>query len=163
MQQFVKESVIDAPRERVFAFHARPDIFALLQPPWEETRIIKPPRSLKVGTVVVLKTKLGPLWVTIEAEHVAYVENERFDDIMRRGPFAYWHHKHLFIARGEQCLLRDEIDYALPLGRLGNLLGAAFVRRKLDNLFAFRHALTAREVASGINAADRATSPDRFP
>lgn len=149
MEHFVKESLLDAPCERVFAFHERPDAFALLQPPWEKTRIIRPPRSLKVGTVVVLKTKLGPLWITIEAEHVAYVQNERFDDVMRRGPFAHWHHKHLFSARGGQCLLRDEIEYALPLGALGELLGAAFVRRKLERLFTFRHALTARELARG--------------
>ena len=149
MERFVKETLLDAPCERVFAFHERPDAFALLQPPWEETRIIRPPGDLAVGTVVVLKTKLGPLWITIEAEHVAYVQNERFEDVMRRGPFAHWHHKHLFSARGARCLLRDEIDYALPLGALGRLFGAGFVRRKLERLFAFRHALTAREVARG--------------
>jgi ligand-binding SRPBCC domain-containing protein len=148
MHQFVKESLIDASRERVFAFHQRPDAFALLQPPWEETRILEPPTSLAVGTRVVLETKVGPLWLTIEAEHVAYVENERFEDVMHKGPFAHWHHKHLFIARGQQCLLRDEVAYALPLGALGSLFGGRFVRSKLERLFAFRHQITAREVAA---------------
>jgi ligand-binding SRPBCC domain-containing protein len=144
MLTFVKESLLDATREQVFAFHQRPDAFSLLLPPWERTRVLQPPTSLAVGTRVVLQTQVGPLWFTIEAEHVAYVENERFEDVMRKGPFAHWHHRHLFFARGPQCLLRDEIEYALPLGKLGRLVGGPFARRKLERLFAFRHEVTAR-------------------
>lgn len=147
MLTFVKESLLDASRERVFAFHQRPDAFALLLPPWEQTRIITPPKSLAVGTRVVVQTKLGPVWFTIEAEHVAYVENERFEDVMRKGPFVHWHHKHLFFERGERCLLRDEIEYALPLGLLGRWFGAPIARHKLERLFAFRHEVTARALA----------------
>jgi ligand-binding SRPBCC domain-containing protein len=144
---FVKETLIDAPRELVFAFHRRPDAFALLLPPWEQTRVLRPPQGLEAGTLVVVETKLGPLWVRIEAEHVAYVENERFEDVMRKGPFAHWHHKHLFIAQGQRCLLRDEVAYRLPLGALGRAFGGAYARRKLERLFAFRHEVTARELA----------------
>jgi ligand-binding SRPBCC domain-containing protein len=153
MRQFIHESLIDASREQVFAFHQRPDAFALLQPPWEQTRILEPPTSLAVGTRVVLETKVGPLWLTIEAEHVAYVENERFEDVMHKGPFAYWHHKHIFTAHGDQCVLRDEISYALPFGPLGALFGAALVQRKLERMFAYRHEVTAREVAPPLGRA----------
>lgn len=154
MHKFVKESLLDATREQVFAFHQRADAFTLLLPPWEQTRVLKPPTSLEVGTQVVLQTKVGPLWFTIEAEHVAYVENERFEDVMRRGPFARWHHKHLFFARGQQCLLRDEIAYELPLGTLGNVFGAPIARAKLERLFAFRHEVTAREVGRSLARSD---------
>jgi uncharacterized protein len=44
-------------------------------------------------------------------------------------------------------LLRDEIAYELPLGALGRTFGGAFARSKLERLFAFRHEVTAREVA----------------
>lgn len=143
---FVKESLLAAPREAVFAFHERADAFALLQPPWEQTRILQPPRSLEVGTVVILQTKIGPFWATLEAEHVAYVKNERFEDVMRRGPFQRWRHKHLFIEQGEQCLLRDEIDYALPLGPLGELAARLVARPKLERMFAYRHEVTRQHV-----------------
>ena len=59
--RFVKESVIEASAERVFAFHEAPDAFERLQPPWQTTRIVQPPASLEVGTRVVLEIKLGPL------------------------------------------------------------------------------------------------------
>lgn len=148
MLTFVKESLLDATPAQVFAFHQRPDAFTLLLPPWEETRVIRPPTSLEVGTRVLMKTKLGPFWFTIEAEHVACVHNERFEDVMRRGPFAHWHHKHLFLARGAQCLLRDEVEYVLPLGPLGQLFGAPIARHKLERLFTFRHEVTRRALAA---------------
>ena len=151
MSEFVKESLIEASRELVFAFHQRPDAFSLLLPPWEKTRILQPPASLDVGTRVVLATRIGPLWTRIEAEHVFYAPNERFDDVMRKGPFARWHHKHLFLPHPRGCLLRDEVTYELPLGALGRVFGGAYAKHKLERLFAFRHEVTAREVAKGAS------------
>lgn len=150
--QFLKESVIPASVEEVFAFHERPDAFALLQPPWEKTEIIAPPSSLEVGTRVELRTKAGPFWITIVAEHVAYEKNRHFEDVMMRGPFARWHHKHLFLEHEEGCVLRDEIEYAPPLGWLGRLVDPFFVRPKLNRLFDFRHEVTRREVLAARNA-----------
>lgn len=145
--------MIAAPRHAVFAFHERPDAFALLQPPWEQTRILRPPTGLEVGTQVRLQTRVGVVWVTIEAEHVAYAKDERFEDVMRSGPFAHWHHKHLFLEQGPHCLLRDEIDYALPFGPLGALAARLVVERKLARMFAYRHDVTEREVLRSLSAA----------
>ncbi len=144
--QFIKESVIEASVEEVFAFHERPDAFSLLQPPWERSEIIQPPAGLEVGTQVVLRSKLGPMWITIEAEHVAYVKNERFEDVMRKGPFAKWHHKHLFFAHERGCRLRDEIEYEPPLGFLGRLFAPIAVERRLRRMFDYRHEVTIKEV-----------------
>jgi ligand-binding SRPBCC domain-containing protein len=144
--QFVKESVLPASVAEVFAFHERADAFELLQPPWERVEIIVPPSSLEVGTRVELRTRVGPFWITIVAEHVAYEKNQRFEDVMVRGPFAAWHHKHLFFEHEDGCRLRDEIDYAPPLGWLGRLIDPIAVRPRLVKLFDHRHAVTRREV-----------------
>ena len=145
MMRFVKESRIGASAETVFAFHEAKDAFERLQPPWQETEIIKPPSSLAVGTRVVLRTKIGPCWQTIEAEHVAYEPGRMFADEMTRGPFASWVHKHIVTPRGpHESTLTDDIEYELPLGALGKLFGAAFARRELERLFAYRHEVTRR-------------------
>ena len=62
--QFVKESVFPVSVEELFAFHERPDAFALLQPPWDPVEIIQPPTSLEVGTQVKLRSKVGPFSVS---------------------------------------------------------------------------------------------------
>ncbi|MCA9716862.1 MAG: SRPBCC family protein [Myxococcales bacterium] len=140
--QFVQESIIPAPVEAVFGFHERPDALARLTPPWERVTVIQPPTSLEVGTVVILRQRLGPLPITIVAEHVAYEKNVRFEDVMRKGPFRRWHHKHLFFPHPEGCRLRDEIEYEAPLGPLGRAVDGLLVRPRLQKMFDYRHEIT---------------------
>ena len=141
--RFVKESLIHASAEKVFAFHEARDAFERLQPPWQTTEIVQPPASLEVGTRVVLRIKVGPVWQTIVAEHVAYQPGKMFADQMVEGPFAKWVHRHIVTPRGEgECTLTDEIEYELPLGVLGRVFGGWFARRNLERLFEFRHRVT---------------------
>ena len=143
--RFVKESVLPASVEEVFAFHERPDAFEMLQPPWERVEVVQPPASLQVGTRVVVRSKVGPFWTEIVAEHVAYEKNRFFEDVMTKGPFARWHHKHLFFEDEGGCRLRDEIDYAPPLGILGRLVDPVLIRARLERVFEYRHEVTRRE------------------
>lgn len=147
--RFLRETVIRAPASRVFAFHERKDALQLLTPPWQTTEIIQPPTSLAVGTRVILRTKIGPFWQTMEAEHVEYEHGVMFADRVVRGPFRSWLHRHV-ITRidDESCKLSDDIEYELPLGALGRLFGGGFARRELDKLFDYRHEVTRRECES---------------
>jgi ligand-binding SRPBCC domain-containing protein len=147
--KFLKESEIAASAETVFAFHEAPDAFARLQPPWQVSEILQPPRSLAVGTKVVLRTKIGPIWQRIEAEHVAYEPGRMFADRMTRGPFAAWLHRHVVTPLGPHTSrLTDDIEYELPLGALGRIFGGAYARRELERLFAYRHDVTRRACES---------------
>ncbi len=141
---FIKESVFPASVEELFAFHERPDAFALLQPPWEQTEIVVAPASLEVGTRVVFRTKVGPFWTELEAEHIAFERNVRFEDTLIRGPFAKWHHRHLFFEDPNGARLRDEIDCEPPLGVVGRWFGEPIVRRRLTRMFDYRHEATRR-------------------
>ena len=149
--QFVKESVFPVSVEELFAFHERPDAFALLQPPWDPVEIIQPPTSLEVGTQVKLRSKVGPFWIDIVAEHVAYVKNERFEDVMVKGPFAKWHHKHLFLDHADGSMLRDEIELEPPLGPLGRLAAPVAVLPRLRKLSDYRHEVTRRHVTAPVS------------
>ncbi len=141
--QFVKKSRIAASAQVVFAFHEAPDAFARLLPPWQKSEIIQPPTSLAVGTRVILRTKVGPIWQTIEAEHVEYEAGKMFADRMNKGPFARWLHRHVITPDGPSaCTLTDDIEYELPLGVLGRVFGGPFARRELERLFEYRHRVT---------------------
>lgn len=148
--RFVKESLVAAPAERVFAFHEEPDAFQRLQPPWQTTQVVQPPTSLAVGTRVVVKVKVGPFWQTIVAEHVAYEPGRMFADRMVEGPFPHWLHRHVVTPRGpDRCVLTDDIEYALPLGVLGRVFGGWLAQRMLERMFAYRHAVTRRACEAG--------------
>lgn len=141
-------TLVRATARRVFAFHEDPSALARLTPPWEHVEVITPPASLAVGTRVVLRTRVGPIWQRWVAEHFAYERDVSFADRQIEGPFASWEHHHLFedLSEPDRPLTRltDRISYRLPLGPLGALFGGAFVRRKLDRLFDFRHETTRR-------------------
>jgi ligand-binding SRPBCC domain-containing protein len=140
---FVKETVIAASAETVFAFHEHPEALARLTPPWQKTEILKAPTSLRVGTRVILRTKVGPLWQTIEAEHVEYEAGRMFADRIVKGPFRSWLHRHIVTPRGaKESLLTDDVTYELPLGVLGRVAGGPFARREIERLFAYRHEVT---------------------
>jgi ligand-binding SRPBCC domain-containing protein len=142
-QHFTKETVIAAPAAVVFAFHERPDAFALLQPPWQKTEIVQPPKSLAVGTRVILRVRVGLVWQTIEAEHVAYEPGHMFADRMVRGPFSRWLHRHIVTPEGPNAArLKDAVEYELPLGPLGSFLGSKIARHQLERMFEYRHQVT---------------------
>jgi ligand-binding SRPBCC domain-containing protein len=141
--RFVMESRIAASPESVFAFHEAPGALASLIPPWERVQVESGGGSLKVGSRVVLKTYLGPIPLRWVAEHTLYEPPHRFADRQVSGPFARWEHTHNFLDDGSGgTILRDEVDYDVPLGAVGRLLAGGFIRRKLQRMFEYRHQKT---------------------
>lgn len=148
--KFVKESHIDAPPEEVFAFHESPAALERLIPPWENMRVVESAGSLEVGSRVVLRGRVGPLPVQWVAEHMEYDPPTLFADRQVSGPFASWYHRHHCLGDGEGgTLLRDEVEYTLPLGWLGQLCGGWFIRGKLERMFEYRHDTTRKLIETG--------------
>jgi len=144
MPTFVKRSRVAAPAEDVFRWHARPGAFERLTPPWERVEVLARSGGLEVGARVTLRTSHGE-WV---AEHTELREGRMFRDVQRRGPFKRWDHQHLFAPDGDGCVLEDRIEYELPYGALGRAAAGGSVERRLERVFAWRHAVTAADVVA---------------
>ena len=141
---FVKESIIAASPERVFAFHELPDALERLTPPWERARIVESARSLEVGARAIIETRiLGLVPVRWVAEHTAYDPPRMFEDVQVSGPFRRWRHRHIFRPSEDgAALLRDEIEYEAPLGPLGRMMSPLLIEPRLARLFDYRHRVT---------------------
>jgi ligand-binding SRPBCC domain-containing protein len=74
-------------------------------------------------------------WVT-EITHVA--PGQFFVDEQRFGPYAFWHHKHFLHPIEGGVEMEDWVHYKLPMGPLGQLAHAVFVRRQLQGIFDYR-------------------------
>jgi ligand-binding SRPBCC domain-containing protein len=48
----------------------------------------------------------------------------------------------------KSCRLEDRVEYELPLGFIGSLLGGWFVDKKLRKLFRYRHNVAAEALAN---------------
>lgn len=129
--------------EEAYAWHARPGAFDRLKPPWQSLDVIEPLQELANGARTVFRVRQGPIKIRWVADHEEVEPGRGFTDVQTRGPFAFWRHHHGFEPIDEtSCLLRDSIRYRLPLGPLGRLAGGALLRRDLERMFHFRHALT---------------------
>ena len=144
---FIRRVHIPAPAAEVFQWHAQPGTFERLTPPWESVEIVERSGGIENGGRVVLRMGLGPVSRQWVAEHRDYEVGVQFRDVQISGPFAHWEHTHRVEADGRAgCILEDRIEYALPGGRLGQILGGVWTRRKLARLFAYRHEVTYQDV-----------------
>jgi uncharacterized protein (TIGR01777 family) len=154
---FVKRSLLPASADEVFRWHARPGALERLSPPWDPAIVESRTGGIEdEGARVVLR--VGPLRQRWVAEHHGTVPGRGFHDRLVEGPFAHWEHAHLMAAEGEHaCTLEDRIEYALPSGRLGDAAGGPMVRALLERMFAYRHRVTADDLAA--HAACRGGGP----
>jgi ligand-binding SRPBCC domain-containing protein len=147
--KYVKETRIAATPETVFRFHESPDALRSLIPPWEKMTVAESDGSLAIGSRVVLRGRMGPIPIAWVAVHTEYAPPHLFADRQESGPFAAWHHRHHMLDDGRGgTILRDEVDYAVPMGKIGQFFGGWFVRRKLEKMFAYRHETTKRLIES---------------
>ena len=140
---FVKESIIHAPPEKVFAFHELPDAFERLVPPDEVVRLVQKADISQVGSRAVIEQKIFGIfpsrWV---AEHIAYDPPRMFEDIQISGPFASWRHRHIIEPHEDGAILRDDIEFEPPLSFLGQIAAPLAILPKLEKIFVYRHEVT---------------------
>lgn len=64
-----------------------------------------------------------------------------FIDFQKKGPYKLWHHHHEFIPNENGVLMKDTVDYELPMGFLGEIAHPVFVKKKLKHIFDYRYAV----------------------
>lgn len=77
---------------------------------------------------------------------VAYERPHMFIDEMQRGAFARWRHTHRFTTLDGGTSMSDEVDYASPLGLLGNIADALFLKNYMTR-FLINHNAQFKEMA----------------
>jgi ligand-binding SRPBCC domain-containing protein len=155
---FRSEQWLPYPVETVFAFFADPENLPALLPPWQHARLESmtllspqrangktPSNAAGAGSRITLSLRslpFLPIRVRWDAEITQFEANHSFSDRQIRGPFASWQHNHRFLSLDRNgpsvTVLTDEIEYDLPLGPLGNIAHALFVRKQIESTFAFR-------------------------
>jgi hypothetical protein len=133
------EMLVYQPIEETFAVFEDAHNLSKLTPSWLNFRVITPGRiKMRRGTEISYRIKwLGlPMhWKTLIS---AYEAPFLFVDQQEEGPYALWRHRHSFNSTDEGTVVRDQVDYALPFGPLGEVAHRAVVRRQLLSIFHFR-------------------------
>jgi len=162
-QRFVTCQWIPFTVDVVFAFFSNPHNLPLLMPERLQARIeklkLEPPapsplfpssywggqeKAAGVGSQIELSFRpvsYVPMRVRWQARITEFVWYSHFCDEQVRGPFDRFHHRHGIRAEIQQgrigTQLTDEVEFALPLGTVGQLWDTA-VQRQLKRTFAIR-------------------------
>ena len=131
---------IEVPQERAFGFFSDALNLEALTPPWVHFRLLtQGPIEMGAGALLDYRLRIRGFPVRWTTRIESWEPPVRFLDIQLRGPYALWEHTHTFEPDGEDAVvIGDRIRYTLPLGPLGRLAHAVFVRRDLERIFAFR-------------------------
>lgn len=147
MEVYERLSSMPVPAEELYGWHARPGAFERLVPPWQRVKVVERHGGVADGSRLVLKVQAGPLRGTWVAEHHDVVPGRQFADRQVTGPFGAWDHLHRFIPDGEDAsILEDHVEYDLPGGRAGRLLGSRPARPQFERIFRFRHERTRNDL-----------------
>jgi ligand-binding SRPBCC domain-containing protein len=135
------EQVLNASMPEAWTFFSKADNLEKITPSYMGFDITSPvtDKPIYAGEIItyIIHPVLGiPLrWMT-EITHVK--EGEYFVDEQRQGPYGLWHHQHHFEAVEGGVKMTDIVHYSLPLGILGRIAHALFIRRQLEGIFAYR-------------------------
>ena len=155
MPLFEWRSTMPVPVDALYAYHARPEAFERLAPPWRKLRVVEQRGDMTDGELV-FEFMVGPAKCRWKAEMTDHIEGRQFVDRQVRGPFAEWRHTHRFLPIDEHSSeLLDHVEFSLPAGAVTDLVGEGTADRALARLFSFRHARAGFDLARHARWADR--------
>ncbi len=141
---FHAETLIPVPIEAAWDFFSLATNLEKITPPEVKFRTVTDLRDKRIYNGMKICYKLRPLlnipmkWETeIRQVDAPY----KFMDKQMKGPYAFWEHTHTFEPIAGGVKMTDEVLYALPLGWLGIFMHSIIVKRKLNEIFAFRESV----------------------
>ena len=145
------EQVLPLGLPEAWAFFSDPRNLPLITPPWLGFAIQGPVCArARNGLLIEYRVRPFPLvalrWIT---RLLAVEEPVRFIDEQLAGPYRFWQHEHRFEPVPGGTRMVDRVDYALPLGILGDLAHPLIVRPRLERIFAHRRAALERRFPAG--------------
>tara|TARA_B100000965_G_C19491148_1_gene713064 strand:- start:425 stop:895 length:471 start_codon:yes stop_codon:yes gene_type:complete len=142
IHQIRTEQFLNATIEEVWDFVTFPGNLKKITPEYMNFVIKSKNMNEKIYPGMIICYKVSPVlkiptsWVT-EITHVK--KNEFFVDEQRVGPYAIWHHEHLFREEKSGVKMIDIISYKLPFGIIGRCMHYLFIKNRLNDIFNYRY------------------------
>ena len=132
--------VLPMPREQAFSFFEDPRNLFDITPDW--LRFVMKDREANTTMFEGAEFDYTIRWFGVpmpwKSRITGYRPPEEFTDVQIAGPYRSWSHLHIFEAVPRGTVMRDVVNYQLPLGPLGRAVHALAVRRQLEDIFRYR-------------------------
>jgi len=136
---FTSAQVVPISPDEAFRFLRNPQNLHKIMPKSMRLQIDWPSDQLLVlGSRFRTRLVKAGLPIKWDTEVTDFVPGHSFTDIQTNGPFRRWEHTHSIreVAGGTE--ITDRLEIEMPLGWLGRIAMALFVRRDMEQLFQYR-------------------------
>ena len=137
-----RKKILNTDIDTAWNYFSSPDNLHEISPPDIRLNMLYQSGGNKVYAGQIITYTIKPLlgiplnWMT-EITHVK--EKEYFVDEQRFGPYALWHHTHLFRSVEGGVEMTDIVSYKMPFGFIGEIAHLLFVKKQLADIFDFRN------------------------
>ena len=144
MHKFIAEQYLPISIEKAWEFFSSPGNLALITPPEMEFKILSHNLEKEIYEGMIIDYRVKPLlgipvkWRTRIGKTMLH---ESFSDNQIEGPYSVWEHNHYFTSQNGGTMMRDVVNYDLPLGIIGNIMHSLVVRKKINYIFEFRKSI----------------------
>lgn len=126
--------------EEVFTFFSDEKNLEKITPDWLNFYVVgKSTDDIGKGTLIDYKLKLQGMPLRWRTEIDTWDPPNSFSDHQLKGPYKKWHHTHIFKSLGGGTLMKDQVDFSLPLGPLGLLAAGHKVQNDVEKIFRHRN------------------------
>ncbi len=134
------------PIREAFEFFSNPRNLERLTPDLVHFQYLTPPpERVSPGTILEYRLRLYRVPVKWRTRIESLEAPTRFIDVQEKGPYAMWRHTHSFREIDTtHTEIRDNVEFAMPLGPLGELAYRLFVAGSLQQIFDYREAALRR-------------------
>ncbi|GAB4074763.1 SRPBCC family protein [Barrientosiimonas marina] len=139
--QMRRQQQLPISLEEAWTLFSDPGKLPDITPSWMQFTVTSQPKG-NIYPGMITTYHLRPLlgirltWVT----EITQVQDQvYFVDEQRFGPYRFWHHEHHFKAIEGGVEIIDIVNYAMPVGVIGQAVHQVNVGRKLHDVFDYRY------------------------
>lgn len=131
-------TTLNAPLQDTFAFFSKPENLGLITPSVMQFEITGTPARIEPGAHIDYRITVQGLPMRWKTRIAQWEPGVCFVDSQERGPYRSWYHQHVFRAEGSRTVMEDRVYYTPPLGILGRMAHALFIKPMLRHIFQYR-------------------------
>ena len=137
-EMFAEQWVGKTPDE-IFPYFCSETNLEELTPKYMGFKVIgKSTKEIQEGTLIDYRLSLHGVPMKWRTRIEEWAPDSKFVDTQLSGPYKRWHHTHEFIPFAGGTLMRDRVQYKLPLGWLGDIAASWKVTDQVNDIFEFR-------------------------
>lgn len=141
MHKLIRQQQLNCDLEKAWSFFSSANNLSIITPPEMKFVVLTQLEDDVIYEGMTIDYHVSPLLnikMNWQTEIVQVNQHKNFIDFQNKGPYKMWHHYHEFVENKNGVLIKDIVDYELPLGLLGEIAHNLFVKKKLESIFDYR-------------------------